>query len=230
MKHETENTILYCGDCLEMANDLPKADTLLTDPPYAMPTVIAQSRKRQRSITDMSIVETAFRIYFKEFSKTIRENGRAFVFCDGTFYSVVFRVLYPIFANTACLVWDKGRIGLGREFRKSHELIIHAWNTTTPIMKDGKGRPDVLKHSAVKHNERVHPAQKPVSLLRAIIEVCGETVFDPFMGSGSTGVAAVMEGRKFIGVEMDENYFDEARRRIDDAETKKIANFAKSMF
>ena len=230
MKHETDNAVLYRGDCIELAGDLPCADVLLTDPPYAMPTIIAQSRKRQRSITDMSIVETAFRQYFGEFSKVLRDNGRAFVFCDGTFYSVVFRVLYPLFTNTACLVWDKGRIGLGREFRKSHELVIHAWNDSTPKLQGKKTRSDILRHSPVATSERLHPAQKPVSLLREIIDIGGETVFDPFMGSGSTGVAAVMEGRKFVGVEMDEAYFDVARRRIDEAESKKTAKLSKAMF
>ena len=223
MKHETENAVLHCGDCLELAGELPCADVLLTDPPYAMPTVIAQSRKRRRSITDMSIVETAFKHYFDAFDRVLRDDGRAFVFCDGTFYSVVFRVLYPMFANTACLVWDKGKIGLGREFRKSHELIVHAWNEATPVLKGGKTRADVLKHGIVPVGEREHPAQKPVPLLRELVDVGGETVFDPFMGSGSTGVAAVMEGRKFIGVEMDETHFDTARRRIDAAEMKKDA-------
>src|SRR5690606_22657747 len=66
-------------------------------------------------------------------------------------------------------------------------------------------------------NGRQHPNEKPVDLLQRLITKCPEgTVFDPFMGSGSTGVAAVRMGRPFVGVEIDPRYFDIACRRISD--------------
>jgi hypothetical protein len=102
----------------------------------------------------------------------------------------------------ALLVWDKGQIGMGREFRKSHELIIHGWRPETPIFGDGVGRPDVLKCSPVSSGGRVHPAQKPTPLLTELLRPCGGLILDPFMGSGSTGVAALAAGKRFVGIEI----------------------------
>ncbi|CAG9255905.1 DNA-methyltransferase [Paraburkholderia caribensis] len=69
-------------------------------------------------------------------------------------------------------------------------------------------------------SDRQHITQKPVDLMRAMVEICpaGGTVLDPFMGSGTTGVAAVLAGRSFIGIEQNPDYFDIACRRIEDAQ------------
>jgi len=76
---------------------------------------------------------------------------------------------------------------------------------------------DVLTHRTV--TEGRHPCEKPLSLMRELVAVEGyETVLDPFMGSGSTGVACVLEGRSFIGIERDPDYFDIACRRIEEAQ------------
>lgn len=67
---------------------------------------------------------------------------------------------------------------------------------------------------------RVHPTQKPVNIMIQLIEYFshpGDTIFDPFMGGGSTGIAAMLTGRKFIGIELDGNYFKIAKKRIEDA-------------
>jgi DNA modification methylase len=103
---------------------------------------------------------------------------------------------------------------MGREFRKSHELILHLWRPDTPIYADGIGRADVIKFSPVSSEAKTHPAEKPVELLRELLRPCARTILDPFMGSGTTGVAAVKMGRRFIGIEIEPKYFDIACRRI----------------
>lgn len=74
----------------------------------------------------------------------------------------------------------------------------------------------------MKHKEkREHPTQKPEKLIRKIIEDYseeGQTIFDPFLGSGTTAVACINTGRNFIGIEKDEDYFEIAQRRIKDAQ------------
>ena len=89
------------------------------------------------------------------------------------------------------LVWDKGRIGMGREFRKSHELILHCWQHKTQAFSDGVGRADVFRFAPLSMEERQHPAQKPAALIEELLRVSGATILDPFMGSGTTGVACV---------------------------------------
>jgi site-specific DNA-methyltransferase (adenine-specific) len=207
---------LYCGDCLEILPKLPKVDAVVTDPPYALPTMIAQGREMTRNVGDLSIIETAFRVHAEAWRRALKPTGRAFVFCDGTSYPSLFRAAYREF-QLALLVWDKGRIGMGREFRKSHELILHGWLPDTPAFGDGVGRADILKHAPVPAEGRDHPAEKPTALLSDLLRVSGDLILDPFMGSGSTGVACVDLDRRFIGVEIERRYFDLACTRIEAA-------------
>jgi len=207
---------LYLGDCLEILPTLPKVDAVITDPPYALPTMISQGRDITRNAGDLSIVETAFRVHAHAWRSILKPVGRAFVFCDGTSYPSMFRACYAEF-SLALLVWDKGQIGMGREFRKSHELILHAWLGETPIFADGVGRADVIKAPPVPSEIRTHPAEKPAALIAELLRVCGAVTVDPFMGSGTTGVACANLGRKFIGIEIETRYFDIACERIDNA-------------
>ena len=208
---------LYLGDCLEILPTLGKVDAVVTDPPYAVPTIVSAGREGTRNVGDLSIVESAFRLHFAEWKRLLGRSGRAFVFCDGNSYPVIFRCAYGEFL-TALLVWDKGRIGMGREFRKSHELILHCWQHKTQAFSDGVGRADVFRFAPLSMEERQHPAQKPAALIEELLRVSGATILDPFMGSGTTGVACVRLGRKFIGIEIEPKYFDIACRRIEEAQ------------
>jgi site-specific DNA-methyltransferase (adenine-specific) len=208
--------ILYLGDCRDILPTLGKVDAVVTDPPYAIPTLVASLRETTRTVGDLSIVETAFRVYFDQWRLLLGDKGRAFIFCDGVSYTVMFRASFGAFSQ-ALLIWDKGQIGMGREFRKSHELILHLWLGNTPIFADGVGRADILKFRPIDSEARKHPAEKPISLLKELLRLCGRTILDPFMGSGTTGVAAVKLGRKFIGIEIEPKYFDIACRRIEEA-------------
>lgn len=209
------NAVLYCGDCLEIVPTLPPVDAVITDPPYNIPTQAAQTRETMRTIGDLSMIEASFRLLFESISDKIGDAGRLFVFGDGTSYPVIFRALYGKMSS-ALLIWDKGRIGMGREFRKSHELILHGWGSKTPVVSsEGVGRSDVLKFPPVSTAARVHPAEKPVDLLRALMWVCGDTILDCFMGSGSTGEAALSLGKNFIGVEIEPEIFELACLRLE---------------
>lgn len=205
---------IYHGDCREILPNLRRnIDAVITDPPYAVPTVVAQGRTVTRNLGDLSIIEAGLGLFLTAAFDLLRPTGRAFVFCDGTSYPVVFRLVYGKF-STALLVWDKGQIGMGREFRKSHELIVHAWLPDTPIFADGIGRPDVLTVPPVATEYRDHPAQKPVGLLHQLLAVAGELVLDPFMGSGTTLRAAKDLGRRAIGIEIEERYCEIAAKRL----------------
>ena len=107
------------------------------------------------------------------------------------------------------LVWDKGQ----RLSQSDCELAY----TTMP----GALRVMVLNRAALKEDGTDHPTQKPIKLMKWTISHLPEgsnTILDPFMGSGTTGVAAVQMGRKFIGIEREERYFDIACKRIEDAQ------------
>lgn len=208
--------VLINADCLTVLPTLEagSVDAVIADPPYAIPTIVAACRETTRTIGDLSLIEASFRLVFDSLRRVVADEGRLFVFCDGNSYPVVFRAAYGRL-STALLVWDKGRIGMGREFRKSHELIMHCWKPETPIFSDGVGRADVLKFSPVSSEAREHDAQKPVELLAELLTVCGGLVLDPFMGSASTALACINTGRKFVGCEIDPDTFDMAVARIE---------------
>jgi site-specific DNA-methyltransferase (adenine-specific) len=214
---EIGDAVLYHGDCLEILPTLEKVDAVITDPPYAIPTQVASGRTITRNVGDLSIVESAFRLHSDAWKNLMGESGRIFVFCDGASYPVIFRATYGNF-NLASLVWDKQQIGMGREFRKQHEFIVHGWGAETPVKcSDGVGYSDVIYQKPVLPKLRSHPAEKPTALVCDLLRVCGDLILDPFMGSGTTGVACAQLGRKFIGIEIERRYFDIACERIEKA-------------
>ncbi|HUX01531.1 MAG TPA: site-specific DNA-methyltransferase, partial [Phycisphaerae bacterium] len=117
----------------------------------------------------------------------------------------------------AMVVWDKVHMALGNGFRKRHELIIHACRGT-PSVYD-RSTPDVIKCPR-EPPSKIHPTIKPTQLLARLLAVVSNAealVLDPMMGSGSTGVAAIETGRRFVGIEIDRGYFEIACQRIADA-------------
>lgn len=212
--YEEDGITIYHGNCLDILPCVATCETVITDPPYAVPTVVAQGRSVTRNVGDLSIIEAGLGLFLSAAAARLSPAGRMFVFCDGVSYPSVFRSMYGLM-SLALLVWDKGQIGMGREFRKSHELIAHGWREETPVFGDGVGRPDILRCAPVPPTERAHPAQKPTPLLAALMAVCGSgPVLDPFMGSGSTLVAAQKVGRRAIGVEIEEKYCEIAAERL----------------
>ena len=212
--YEREGIAIYHGDCRDVLPTLRRnIDAIVTDPPYAIPTVVAQGRQVTRNVGDLSVVEAGLAALLGAAARLLLPTGRIFVFCDGTSYPVVFRVLYGTFGQ-GLLVWDKGQIGMGRDFRKSHELIAHGWLPDTPVFTDGLGRADVLKVSPVPPELRDHPAQKPVGLIYQLLAVSGPMILDPFMGSGTTLRAAKDLGRQAIGIEIEERYCEIAAKRL----------------
>jgi site-specific DNA-methyltransferase (adenine-specific) len=81
------------------------------------------------------------------------------------------------------------------------------------MAEEGACAPGVFRHSA-NSEKKLHIAGKPVRLLSSIMEICGPVILDPFMGSGTTGVAAIESGRQFLGIEIDQHFFDLAAKRI----------------
>ena len=104
------------------------------------------------------------------------------------------------------------------ELRKTQDEYTQKYSSVFNLWQGGKSKSNVLEYK--KDNDGFHPTQKPVELLEDLIQTYsneGNTVLDFTMGSGSTGVACVNTGRKFIGIELDEGYFNIAKKRIEEA-------------
>ncbi len=204
------------GEAIEVLRAMPamSIDLTLTDPPYFLPaTHYSTPRQWPRSLADLAILEHFYRDLFAEVRRISKSDGRIAVFCDGQSYPVFFSLLYPHWARLRDVVWDKEQLGMGSGIRRQHELVLVGY--------DGHKLPGPWVRSVIRVPrvglDRTHPVEKPVPLLRDLIRLLskpGSTVLDPFAGSGSTGHAAKLEGRKFRGVELNATYADGAGSRI----------------
>jgi DNA modification methylase len=191
---------LYLGDCLDILPTLGSDGTLVTDPPYGVSYNSGWDNKF-RSVTIANDKTTDARD-----EVLALWSGPAIVF--GSWKA-------PRPAQTkALLIWDKGTVGMG-------DLSIPWFPNTEEIYIIGGGWEGSRTTSVLSYYGRNedHPTQKPVSLMRHLISKCGNSIIvDPFMGSGSTGVAAMLDGRDFVGIEQDPKYFDIACKRIEQAQ------------
>jgi site-specific DNA-methyltransferase (adenine-specific) len=118
------------------------------------------------------------------------------------------------------LIWQKNNNTPSQYYMKNCEYIIFARKGKAKWINDIGGSKTVHSFNNILGN-KVHPTEKPVELMEFYIKNSSnenEIILDPFMGSGSTGVACVNTGRNFIGCELDKGYFDIAEKRIDSAE------------
>ena len=187
---------LYLGDCLEILPTLPKVDAVITDPPYGIGITrsnrLAISRGMGGGTWDDAPPSP-------ETLAAVVGMGKQAILWGGNYFGL---------PGTRCvLVWDKENDG--RDFAD----LEMAWTNIDAVARIFRMRPMNMDGG------KEHPTQKPVALIEWCIAKCAapKTVLDPFMGSGTTGVACANLGRKFIGVEIEPKYFDIACERIDNA-------------
>jgi len=196
---------LYLGDCLEVMKSMPdkSVDAVITDPPYGIGEDVRKADKSGRTEFttdnrwDLAIPEKLY------FSEIFRASNNQIIWGGNYFVDYLH--------NSRCwLIWDKMQKFSGADA----ELAWTSFDKSTKAFRKSR----VEFHSEEK---KVHPTQKPLSLMRWCIENYtnpGDTILDPFMGSGTTGVACVQTGRNFIGIEIDPTYFAIAERRIAEAQ------------
>jgi len=209
---------LYCGDCLDVLPSIPSesVDAIITDPPYVLGAY--SSAKKKGAWTDLENAARFFALWMEEGKRTLKQTGYMIVF--GNYRCLPSLVRAALLADldvVNVLIWDKEYFGPAhvKQLRTSYELALVV---AMPLAKieDRRAR-DVIKAPWPAKRETNHPAEKPIELfLRLVQLVCQPegTVLDMFMGSGTTGKAALMSNRKFIGIESERKYFDFARERL----------------
>lgn len=194
---------LYLGDCREILPLLPKVDAVVTDPPYGM-----AFRSNYRLVKHEAIAndDTADLLTW---ACRLQPTHSSYVF--GRWDNIA-----DVPPPKSILTWVKNNWSMGD---LDHE---HARQTEIAFFYPGPrhdwpaGRPtDVLE--AIRTGNTYHPTEKPVDLMERVVGFTRGLVLDPFMGSGTTGVACAKLGRKFIGIEIEPKYFDIACKRIDEA-------------
>lgn len=205
-----DNVTLYHGDCLELLKSIPTGsiDLVLTDPPYGKKadkgTNGFGSAKNRRYGGGWDSKRPA-----KEVFDEIFRVAKNVVIFGGNYFA---DILPP---SNHWIFWDKkGDIAFQNPFADG-ELIYTSFKK--PIKKIVFKQQGFITDSKDK---RYHPTQKPSELVEMLVREYtaeGQTVLDCFMGSGTTGVACVNTGRRFIGMELDAEYFEIAQQRINDA-------------
>lgn len=211
---------IYTGDARELAKDTPDGsiDLLVMDPPYFLPVQTYVGTREngwaRRTLGDLSVIQTYFDVMFAALCPKLKRSGSAYVFCDGQSYPVMYRAMFSHFKYVRPLIWDKVVSYNGYTWRHQHELI--AWGEGYEASRIPTGDGDVLTCRGVLQKDRFHPAEKPVALLRRLINkhATAVTVLDPYVGSGSTAIAAKLEGRNWIAFEIDPATADLARQRV----------------
>lgn len=227
---------LYLGDCREVLPSLVAVDAVVTDPPYCSGGFSEAGKQAARGmgLRSETIREVGWFINDNMTSaglcwlvshvagwcrRALRSGGTFTAFTDWRMATQLAPAIEAAgFRYQNLIVWAKPSPGLGSGFRAQHELALHFSNGTPSYFSAIYG--NVLSVGRVSSREREHQTEKPVELIAAIVETVadvGQTVLDPFMGSGTTGVAAIGAGRRFIGIEIDPRHFEVACRRIEAA-------------
>jgi site-specific DNA-methyltransferase (adenine-specific)/modification methylase len=211
-KIEIGDAILFLGDCMEILPTLNKVDAVITDPPYGINENSKKVASRGKLATpkDYGDFDWDKAPPSDSLIELIRTKGQYQAFFGGNYFTL---------PPTSCwLVWDK--LNGDNDFADC-ELM---WTNWPKAVRRLQWRWNGMIRQG--NEERYHPTQKPLEVMKWVITLCPKsiTILDPFMGSGTTGVAAIQMGRKFIGIERDPKYFDIACKRIEQA-TKQVDMF-----
>ena len=185
---------LYRGDCLEILPTLEagSVDAVITDPPYK----------------DYLLYPWKY-VDLSKFPEWVL-NLRWFCFWSGSEYPLSWSARH---------IWSKANRNIGKGAEQYEEIYERNGNTTGLVFRHAVI--DSVMNAQLNSDEYFnHPTQKPIKLIRKLIvryTSPGDTILDPFMGSGTTGVACAQTGRNFIGIEIDQGYYDIAEKRINKA-------------
>lgn len=194
---------LYLGDCMDILPTLGKVDAVITDPPYGIGASTGVGKYGVQKWGGDADLKWDDAIPAPEIFQEMLDASDKHIFWGGNYFHL---------PPTRCvLVWDKGAGFRNRTFAE----VEVAWSSLDLNAKIYSRDP----LAAGDYKGKEHPTQKPVALMAWCIEQASPcaTILDPFMGSGTTGVAAIQLGRKFIGIEREERYFEIACRRIEQA-------------
>ena len=232
----SEMSNLYNRNCLEVMREMQdeSIDCIVSDPPYG---IAFQAKAKRYDVIHGDNKKFDIEPYFAEMLRITKNGGAIYLY---TRWDIAYE-WQKIVKPDSQIVIPRGRVGVGDLtdyadeyevvlFRRIGKHVINATELKIPNNSHTKNPPkyksrigniwsELVSNEAWERAE--HPTQKTVSSFAKMIQVStniGATVFDPFMGSGSSGVACVQHGRSFIGCEIDPKYFAVAERRIKQAE------------
>lgn len=223
---------IYNENCLEGMKRIPDGtiDLIATDPPYrvtsrggvanTMSGYWVSEKARKGKIFDDNDIE--IEEYLPQFYRVLKPDAHCYIMCNNLNLPHFFDVISNSeFHFVKLLVWDKVQAICGRYYMGQVEHIF--------LLRKGKDKPindcgksDLLsiplQRDKDKQGNNIHDSQKPTKLFQVLVAMSsdeGQTVLDPFMGSGTTAIACIKEKRHYVGFELNEEYYKKALKRIE---------------
>ena len=234
MKDPNWRRCVLRGDSKDIIKRIPdnSIDFILTDPPYNLGqhstgNIPLPGRSAMNNdVAEWDMIDFNPEEWADEFIRILKPTGNLFIFTSYNQLGRWYNCLDHKFDTSNFMIWHKTNPApkiFKAGFLNSCEMIFTCWNKkhTWNFISQAEMH-NFIETPICMRPERLsdpkHPAQKPVSILKKMIEIASnedDIIFDPFMGVGSTGVAALNLNRRFIGVEINETYYNAAKKRID---------------
>lgn len=219
---------IFNGCCLEKLKSIDKKfDAIITDPPYGISyktnhrkNALGKKDKHHKfaktikNDSDLSFLDG----FVDDCYKLLNDNSPFYCFCSWKTFDVFKGAIEKKFDVKNAIIWDKGNWTAGDLYAcyaNKYEVIIYA--TKGRVLLDNGRDSDILQFNRVPSQNLVHQNQKPVELIDYLLSKHSniKSVIDPFMGSCSTGVACLQRDINFFGCEIDKEYYNVAKARID---------------
>ena len=219
-----ETNVIYNEDCLEGMKVIPdnSIDLIVTDPPYKTTPrgssggtggILKEEINKRGKVFKHNDIE--FNEWLPELYRVLKDTGHAYIMSNNKNLKDMLIAIENVGFNIyKTLIWAKNSSITNMYYMDSHEYIIFCRKGKAKRINNC-GTKSVLNVDNPRN--KVHPTEKPVELMEILINNSsqeGELVLDPFMGSGTTAIASLRTGRKFIGFEIDKEYFKLAITRL----------------
>ena len=222
---------LIHGDCIvemkKLIDDGVKVDLICTDPPYLMNYKTNRRKDKTHDFckpiandSNFELIKDIMPLLFE----LLNHGGAIYMFCNADHIDYLKQLIEQYFDLENILIWVKNNWSAGDlkgAYAKQTEFILYAVKGRHVL--NGARDTDTLYYNRVVGNMQLHQNQKPVDLCKYLINKSSnenDTVLDCFMGSGSTGVACLQTNRNFIGIELDEKYYNIAKKRCSNYQSK----------
>lgn len=227
------NVELYKGDCLELLKEIKDSsiDLICTDIPYELEnhggvnSEFAKRCARMRDSVEFIANGIDYNNVFSEFIRVCKIPNMI-IFCSNLQIGKIISFFSSKELKTDVLVWEKSNPApmCNGKYMSDLEYIIRVYDKGSPFNNNVpiKWKRKCKIYPIMIDKDKLHPTQKPLKLMTELVithSFENQVVLDPFMGSGTTGVTCVSNKRNFIGMELDENYFNIAEKRINEFNT-----------
>lgn len=228
--YKDELGMCFNGDCLEIMKDIPdeSINLIVTDPPYKTTSrgnagnsggMLQKKINMQGKVFNFNNIEPS--VYVPEFYRILKDGSHCYIMTNHVnLQNILNTAIQCGFKFIKSLIWDKGNKIMGQYYMSQFEYILF-FRKGKGVKINNCGTSDILsvpnKKIKDSQNKNLHDTEKPIELMQILIENSSkekDIILEPFMGIGSTIIACKNTNRRYIGIELDKEYFDIGIKRF----------------